>query len=174
MEMLTSLASQRLHEAFRPKTKKAYSAMFRVFMAFCIVMEVAIENVSVKVLLSFLECRVINKCSAAVVANYVSAIKASLTLYDLEFVICDHPNVKYYLKSLQINRPLSVTHHNIIDIPMLKRIASLAKAMNQGPVFKALFLTGFFAFLRLSNLCPHSAASYNPSRQLTGADVFFT
>ena len=174
METLTSRVSQRLHQAFRPKTKKAYSAMVRVFMAFYIVMKVAIQNVSVKVLLSFLECLVINKCSATVVTNYVSAIKASLTLYYLEFVICDHPNVKYFLKSLRINRPLSVTHHNIIDIPMLKRIASLAKAMKQGAVFKALFLIAFFAFLRLCNLCPHSAASYDPSRQLTGADVFFT
>ena len=82
--------------------------------------------------------------------------------------------MKYFLKSLRINRPLSLTHHNIIDIPMLKHIASLAKAMKQGAVFKALFLTALFAFLRLCNLCSHSAVSYDPSRQLTGADVFFT
>ena len=174
MATLTSKASQHLHQAFSPKTKKVYASMFKVLLAFCIMMNVPIEKVSVKVLFSFLECLVINKCSATAVANYVSAIKASLTLYDLEFVICDHPNLKYYLESLRINRPLSVTHHNIIDIPMLKRIASLASSMNQGVVFKALFLTAFFAFLRLSNLSPHSAVSYDPSRHLTGADVFFT
>ena len=36
-----------------------------------------------------------------------------------------------------------------------------------------LFLTGFFGFLRLSNLSPHSAATFDPSRHLTGSDVFF-
>ena len=99
MATLTARAACRLHQAFIPKTKRAYTSMFKVFMAFCIVMKVAIHSVSVKVLLSFLECLVMNKCSATMVANYVSAIKACLTLYDLGFVICDHPNVKYYLKS---------------------------------------------------------------------------
>ena len=43
-----------------------------------------------------------------------------------------------------------------------------------GPVYKAIFLTGFFGFLRLSNLSPHSAATFDPTRHFTGADVFFT
>ena len=77
-------------------------------------------------LLSFLECLVSNQCSATMVANHVSAIKANLTLYHLEFGICDHPNVKYFTKSLRINRPLSVVYHNIIDIDMLKCISRLA------------------------------------------------
>ena len=37
-----------------------------------------------------------------------------------------------------------------------------------------MFLTGFFGFLRLSNLSPHSAATFDPTRHLTGSDVFFT
>ena len=39
-QALTSLsakASDRLHLAFRPKTYRAYDAMFRTFVAFCIV-----------------------------------------------------------------------------------------------------------------------------------------
>ena len=41
-------------------------------------------------------------------------------------------------------------------------------------VFKAIFSTGFFGFVRLSNLSPHSAATFDPTRHLTGSDVFFT
>ena len=41
-------------------------------------------------------------------------------------------------------------------------------------VYRAVFLTGFFAFFRLSNLAPHSLSSFDPSRHLTGHDVFFT
>ena len=111
MEALSARATFRLHEAFRPKTKKAYAVMFRAFVAFCIIMKVSLVNISVKV--SFLECLVSNKCSVTMVANHSSAIKACLTLYDLNFNICDHPNVKYFVKSLRINRPLAVVHHNV-------------------------------------------------------------
>ena len=174
MEVLSAKATSRLHDALRPKTKKAYSMMFRAFVAFCLIMNVQIVKVSVKVLLSFLECLVSNQCSVTMVANYVSAIKANLTLYHLEFSICDHPNVKYFIRSLRINRPLSVTYHNVIDIPMLKRISRMALTFKQGRIYKATFLTGFFAFLRLSNLFPHSLAAFDPSRHLTGSDLIFT
>ena len=106
--------------------------------------------------------------------NYASAIKANFIVYDLPFHICDHPKIKYFIKSLKINRPLAITHHNIVDIPMLRQISDLALTFPGGVILKAVILTGFFAFLRLSNLCPHSLASFDPSRHLTGADVLFT
>ena len=73
MEPLAGKAMSCLYLAFRPKTSKAYSAMFRVFVAFCIYMKVSLQYLSVKVLLAFLECLVCNKASAAVLSNYVSA-----------------------------------------------------------------------------------------------------
>ena len=81
MDALSAKATSRLHDAFRPKTKKAYSIMLRAFVAFCILMNVQLVKISVKVLLSFLECLVSNQYSATMVANHVSAIKANLTLY---------------------------------------------------------------------------------------------
>ena len=164
----------RIQDAFRPKTKRAYMRMFQVFVAFCVIMEVALLDVSVKVIVSFLECLVANNCSASMVANYVSAIKTKFIVFDLNFHVCDHPKVKYFVKSIKINRPLSAVYHNIIDIPMLKRITCVAATLPGGQVLKAIILTGFFAFLHLSNLCPHSAAAFDSSRHLTGSDFFFT
>ena len=152
MDVLSARATSSLHDAFRPKTQKAYSLMFRAFVAFCIIMKVSLVKVSVKVLLSFLECLVSNQCSATMVANHISAIKANLTLYHLDFGICDHPNVKYFTKSLCINRPLSVVYHNIIGIDMLKRISRLALTFKQGRIFKAIFLTGFFCLFEAFQL----------------------
>ena len=133
-----------------------------------------IANVSVKVLLSFFECLAVNKCSVSVISNYVSAIKANFIVYDLPFHICDHPKIKYFIKSLKVNRPLTITHHNIVDIPMLRRMSDLALTFPGGVILKAVILMGFFTFLCLSNLCPHSLASFDPSRHLTGGDVLFT
>ena len=174
METLSTQASSCVADAFRPKTRRAYTMMFRVFIAFCVVVKVSLTSVSVKLLLSFLECLVVNKCSVSMICNHVSAIKANFIVYDLPFQVCDHPKIKYFIKSLKINRPLKVSHHNIVDIPMLRRMSEMALTLPGGKIFKAVILMGFFAFLWLSNLCPHSLTSFDPSRHLTGADLVFT
>ena len=137
-------------------------------------MKVTLQHLSVKVILAFLECMVCNKVSPAVLANYLSAIKAKCILYNLSYHVCKNVKIKYFLKSVKITRPLSVKPHNIIDLDMLKAIVSKCQNYYCGPVYKAIFLTVFFGFVRLSNLSPHSAATFDPTRHLTGADVFFT
>ena len=116
METLSTQASSRVADVFRPKTRRAYTMMFRVFIAFCVVMKVSLASLSVKVVLSFLECLFANKCPVSMICNYVSAIKANFIVYDLPFETCIHPKVKYFIKSLKINRPLKVSHHNIVDV----------------------------------------------------------
>ena len=51
METLSTQASSRVADAFRPKTRRAYTMMFKVFIAFCIIMKIPLSNVSVKVLI---------------------------------------------------------------------------------------------------------------------------
>ena len=171
---LSTKASVRLHQAFRPKTYRAYDAMFRIFIAFCIVTKSALSNINVKVILSLLECLVKNSCSLCMVANYVSAIRASFVMYDLPYHVLDHPKVKYFLKSLRINRPIVVTPHNIITISCLIDISLACDLLTSPQVFRAAFLLGIFAFLRLSNLMPHAVAEFDHTRHLTGDDIFFT
>ena len=112
VDPLAGKAMSRLHLAFRPKTCKAYTAMFRVFLAFCIYMKVAVQPLSVKVILAFLKCLVCNKASPAVLANYVS-IKAKCILYNLSYHVCENVKIKYFLKSVKITRPLcQATQYN--------------------------------------------------------------
>ena len=120
--MLNSLSAKttdRLHLAFRPKTRSAYASMFKTFVGFCIYTKACIVNVNVKVVLLFLECLVFNSCSYCMVTNYVSAIKANFVLYDLPFGVLDYLQIKYFLKALKINRPLKVKSNNIITIAWL-------------------------------------------------------
>ena len=88
--MLTPLAKKaalRTHQAFRPKTRQAYDAMFRVFVAFCIISAVVLPDINVGVIMSFLECLVENNCSCAMLENYMSAIKTNCILYDLPYYV---------------------------------------------------------------------------------------
>ena len=134
----------------------------------------AFVNINIKVILSFLECLVRSSCSAGMVANYVLAIRASFVMYDLPYYVLDHPKVKYFLKSLRVNRPVVVTPHNIITISRLIDISLACDLVTFPQVFRAAFLLGFFAFLRLFNLVPHAVGEFDFTRHLTGDDIFFT
>ena len=92
----------------------------------------------------------------------------------MPFHILDHPRIKYFQKSVKINRPLTLISHNIIDLDTLEKISEACHDLTSGKVLRAVFLTGFFGFFRLSNLAPHSLAGFDPSRHLTGQDLFFT
>ena len=174
LSTLSTKAALTLHRVFRPKTRTAYKNMFKTFVAFCVYTKVLLLQVNVKVILSFLACLVTNKCSNVLIANYVSAIKAQFILYDLLFTVLQHPKIRYFLKALRIDRPLSVKPHNIITLPILSAMSKVCTTLPHGEVFRATLLLGFFGFLRLSNLAPHSIAAFDHNRHLTGEDVFFT
>ena len=145
-EVLTPLASKaslRSHQAFRPKTHQTYDSMFRVFVAFYLFSRILPVDVNVKVILLFMECLVQNQCSSAMVENYVSAIKSSFVLYELPFVVFDHPKIKYFIKSLKINRPLTLKTHNLMPLSMLRRISIACLDLPHRVVYKVVFLTGF-------------------------------
>ena len=71
LSSLSEKAANRTHAAFRPKRRQAYFRMFRIFLAFCICMDVSVARVDVKVILLFLECLICNECSVAMISNYV-------------------------------------------------------------------------------------------------------
>ena len=67
LENLIAQAMTRLYSAFRPSTQAAHTSMFRVFIGFCVYMKVAMADVHVGVLLTFLECLHVNKVSVIMV-----------------------------------------------------------------------------------------------------------
>ena len=164
-------AKSRLNTAFRPKTKQVYDSLFRVFVGFCVSVKVALNELSVPFILSFLEYLVDNNVSVHMVVNYVLALKAMCIVYGLQFVVFEHPRIRYFIKALKINRPLKVTKRNVIDIPTLQKLILLCGTVGNPRVLKAIFLTAYFGFFRLSNLAPHTV-NLTPQNNLLG-DVFF-
>ena len=173
LEVLTSQAMSRLSSAFRPSTQAAYTSMFRVFIAFCMYMRVATCDVHVGVLLAFLECLNVNNVSVSMVCNFLAAIRAKFIMYGLPTVSLDDKELHYFVKSVKINCPLSITKCNIISIEDLYAMVACCDSLYMGQVCKILFLLSFFGFFRLSNLCPHSFNTYDYTRHLAGGDVFW-
>ena len=68
-------------------------------------------------------------------------------LYSIPHHVLDHPQIKYFPKSLKSNRSLVVCTKNIIDIPTLKHMINCCEQVSNSKTFKTLFLTCFFICL---------------------------
>ena len=173
LKRLSTKANARLKGAFRPSTAKAYSVMFRTFVSFCVYMSIAVESVDVNGLLAFLEC-LNNKTSVNMLANYLAAIRANFNVLGFNADILEDKRLKYYLKSIKLNRPVCVSTKNVISLEILHKIVHCCDTLYMGPIFKAVFLVAFFGFFRLSNLAPHSFSSFDVSWHLAAGDIFFS
>ena len=173
LKNLATKASSRLQGAFRPSTARAYTTMFRTFMCFCVYLNLNVKNLDVHGILAFMECLHVNQVSVNMISNYLSAIRAKLVVLGLNPSALDHKKVNYYIRALKLNRPMSVTTHNIITLDMLLKIVHQCDLLYMGAVFKAVFLVAFFGFFRLSNLAPHSFMAFDFTRHLAGGDIFF-
>ena len=130
-----------------------------------------LPDITPVVALSFLEFLIENSVSHTSIANYTSAIKANLSLYGLSTVAFLDPRIAYFQRSLKLNKPYAPTLKKIIDIPLLQAIVAICDTMWMGQIFKALYLTAFFSFLRISNLVPHSILAFSPLEQITRGDT---
>ena len=79
-----------------------------------------------------------------------------------------------YLKSLRIQAPLAPSRHSLLDVQLLTKIVQTCDLFKFPAIFKPLYLLCFFSFLHLSNILPHSVATFYHTRQLARADYIFT
>ena len=168
-----SQASTRAWNGFRTVTKRSYLKMFKLFMSFCICVNVDLGAVSATVILAFLEFLIQNQISHSFIPNYVSSVKSVMGFYGLNTSAFDHFQVNMFLRSTKINRPLVLSTTSIINIRLLTHIVSACDTMYMGQIYKAVFLVVFFSFLRISNLVHHKASDFDQSRQLAKGDAFF-
>ena len=105
----------------------------------------------------FLEYLHFNGIKVSQMANYLSAIKSTFTIYGMDVSCFTDQRLKLYQRAVQLHAPLSVKLNKVIDIALLKQIVQQCDLTYMGQIFKAVYLLSFFSFLRLSNLVPHCA-----------------
>ena len=121
-----------------------------------------------------MEYLVQNSLSLLNIANYMAAIKAQYTVLGLDVASFQHQHLKLFHESIRINRPIYPVVHKPIDISLLKNITSFCDTLEYHWLYKHLYLTAFFAFLRLSNLLPHTVTSFYPSQHLARGNVILS
>ena len=127
-------------------------------------------KVNTHILLAFMEYLHENSQSKSHIANYLSAIRAFHIIYALPTDPFKDERLSLFLKSIQISAHLNFKSQQLINIDMLQAIIHQSNSMEYPLVFKALYLTCFFSFLRLSNILPHSVHSFDFTRQLARGD----
>ena len=83
-----------------------WPSQYSRLLSVSVFMSYAVESIDVNGLLAFLEYLTHNEISVNKSANYLAAIKAKFTVLGLNGSILDDKKLKYYLRSLKLNRPV--------------------------------------------------------------------
>ena len=130
-------------------------------------------SLSVHNILSFLEYLYQNGLSPKVIKNYLSSISSVLKFFNLDVSSLAHISISHYLRSISINSSFRPTPRGIFDITTLYQISKACDTLSDPALYRALFLTAFFGFLRMSNLAPHSSSKFDHTRHLLRQDIIF-
>ena len=169
-QALLQRAASRTTSAYRPKTRRALTSNFTLFLQFLRFSQIHISQVSHSVILAFIEFLLCSNLSYTSIQAYLSSIKSQFKMFSLPHSPLDHHSVAFTLHSIALNIPVLKKAKGIFYIPILQSIVHLYDSLPSGPTFKVLFLTAFFAFSRLSNLVPSSSSSFSPFLRLCQAD----
>ena len=127
---------------------------------------------TIQTVLSFLEFLHSNSVSPHVIVNYVSSLKTAAKKYKWDSEPLHHQLVSAYLRSISINS-FTPTPRGPFDLETLMSISKACDRLQDPLLYRAIFLTSYFAFLRMSNIAPHCRARFDPGRHLLRQDIIF-
>ena len=151
-----------------------YTRMFRDFLYFLEKAQISPFQVTTVIILAFMEHLHHKGLSHANISNHMAAIRAMFIVYGLNTAPFKDERLPLFIKSLNINAPLSLRGQKIITTHMLQQIVATSQTMDNPLLFRALYSFAFFSFLRLSNILPHSVQKFDPTRHLTRGDIIFS
>ena len=78
-----------------------------------------------------------------------------------------------FIKSVKNNVQFSPVVKSLIDVEVLSDILQPTTTLPHPAAYQSLYLFCFFSFLRISNILPHTIASFDWSRHLARGDMIF-
>ena len=174
MVELRQQAAHTATQAFRPSTRRNHSTMIRAFISFCLHFDLRYLDPEPDTIPIYIQFLTRTMTSPHSIQNYIAAISM------LHHMANRPPPPKTFI----ITSMLRAIHLTIRHVPnqklpltsdMLNRICTLCDTLAAtGRMLKAVFLLLFFTFARQSNVAPRSSTSFDPSRHLSPADIFFS
>ena len=158
--------------AYRPATRSAHTTHLKTYLSFVVFMDLPLQF-TLHSILAFLEYLYVNRISHRVILNYLASLRSLARRYDWDSTILSHQLVVSYLKSIARNTPFNPPSRGIFSLQTLTAISKACALLPDPPLFRAAFLLAFFAFLRMSNIAPHSKAQFDPMKHMLRQDILF-
>ena len=76
-------------------------------------------------------------------ANYLKVIEAKFSVLGLNASVLDNKRLKYYLRSIKLNRPVCLSTKNIISVETIHKIVGCCDNCIWGPFLKLYFWLHF-------------------------------
>ena len=130
-------------------------------------------DISLHNILAFLQYLHENAISPKVIRNYISSVHAQAQFYGMNCEIMAHEAIARFLRSISINSKFSPTPRCVFDVHTLYRISLACDNLADPILYRAIFLTAFYGFFRMSNIAPHSASKFDPNYHFTRRDIIF-
>ena len=143
--------------------------MFADFLAFLVVLELTWPQVS-----TFMEHLHSYGMSPSNINKYITAIRSMCIVYGQDTSFMRDQRVPLFIKAITINRPLKHSLPLVIDDHIPLDVIRIIQNLEYPIVYQALYLLWVFSFLRLSNILPHSANTFDITRQLCRGDLIFS
>ena len=171
---LAARAFERLWFGFRPATLASYQHMFRLFMAFLVVLDLFMHQISTMDILAFMQYLSESGMSPDNIVNmHLTAVRSLAIIYACDTLPFRDHRIPIFIKSLKINRSFQPKIKLLVGEDLLLKIITVAQHLPNSQVFTALYLFCFFSFLRLSYTLPRAVNAFDSTRHLCIGDVIF-
>ena len=84
-----------------------------------------------------------------------------------------HRNIQLFVKAVSHNAAYFPKVKATLTINDLRNLSNACKKIKHGTVYKAAFLLVFYTFLRISNVVPTSAKTFDPTCHILRSDLIF-
>ena len=112
-----------------------------------------------------------NGLAPSSITGYLAAVKHAFVYYGLNVAVFDNKLIPLLLKSITLNAPLRIREKGIIDIELLEKIVDACRYLKYPLLYKSIFFTAFYTFLRISNFAPTAFLEFDTTRHLTRGDI---
>ena len=148
--------------------------MFRLFLAFLVVLDLSLHQLSTMDILAFMQYLHESGMSPDNIVNHITAVRSLAIIYACDTTPFRDQRIPIFVKSLKINRTFQPKIKLLVQEDLLLKNVTVAQHLPYSQVFTTLYLFCFFSFLRLSNILPHAVSGFDFTRHLCVGDVIFS
>ena len=173
LEALREAAHLKRKEGYRPGSRKNLISDQMLFIQFALGYEVDLQAPAIDDFGAFAEFLLISGRSPAIVKNYLSAIKILFQEWHLADVVRDlaSPTWNLTLRAISYSAGPQPDHRSAVTIDDLLKLVLVCDMDPSLVPLRVALVFGFLGYLRISNLAPPTAKSFDPTRHSSWADV---